>query len=282
MKQLLKRSICRGKLYLGVIGCVFLTACEKEYGPYDYAPTVNFLETAISLNETSQEKGFQLFIFNRKDKTEANVRLIGQAVEETGFAGAVYGTDFTIQPEPTRVDDHWVWDLPFSAGSDTINFRLIPLHNKASIENSKFLLNLSSTSENVQVGGQSLLKMTFNNTDEAIEGYELSVSPRSLVFSTPVSQGQISDGMKLSLTVKNLTKDIAVVKTNNFKFSMEDDPETSKEILVIPLSSVVDGEVSFYVFFAPNTSSSGSKSGQLYIQSYGVKDARVALRGTQL
>ncbi|MDD3078732.1 MAG: hypothetical protein PHH37_06480 [Paludibacter sp.] len=271
--------------YLVLLCCLILNfSCAKEYGPYEYAPTANFMETYISLKETDEAINFKLFMYNRIDKSQISVTISGDSVVETGSEGAVYGTDFTISPEPTEVDsNHLSWTLNELEDLDTVTFVLTPLHNPYSIENRKFLFTIESTEGNLKVGGQSSLKLTLNNVDESIEGYELSVSPKALNFTdTPIASGEVSQPKALTLTAKNLTEEITVVKTTNFKFSLSDDPETAKDILTIPLTSISNNNVTFYVFFAPTSSSSGTKTGQLLIQSYGVKDAKVALRGTQL
>lgn len=263
---------------LGVIAC----SCSKEYGSYEYAPAINLTKTNIALSETDAATAFNVFIYNNAAKY-SDVRIVveGEPVVETGSEAAVYGTDFTISPAPVVADNKLTWELT-QFDNDTVRFLLTPIHNKQSIENHKYQLKIKSVSEGMAMGGQSSLKLAFNNVDQTIEGYELSSSPKSLVFTPSIASGSISEGKALTLTAKNLSKDISVSKTENFKFSLTNNPHESKDILVIPLSSIVNDNVTFYVFFAPKSSSSGSKSGQLLIKSYGVNDAKVALRGTQL
>lgn len=269
---------------LFILFCISIGySCTKEYGPYEYAPTANFLETSISLSETDAPVEFGLFLYNRTDKSEVSVTISGDSVVETGIQGALYGDDFLISPEPTSINGNKLtWTLTDFNSNDTTVFRVTPIHNPLSIEHKKFSFKIDATDGNLQVGGRSSLQLMINNVDESIEGYELGVSPLFLNFTTGVAAGDISEAKSLTLTARNLTKDVVVIKTANFKFSMSDDPDTAKEVLVIPLTAFVNDQVTFYVFFAPTSSSSGSKSGQLVIQSYGVKDAKVALRGNQI
>lgn len=275
------KNINRNIILLLFLGLVF--SCVKEYGPYEYAPTANFLTTNVSLKETDDPFEFDVFLYNRTDKSQVAVTVSGDSVVETGYQGAIYGVDFTISPEPTEIyGSRLVWNLNDFNSTDTTTFRIIPVHNTLSIENKKYQFKIVSTDGNLNVGGQSVLQLAINNVDESIAGYEMTVSPKSLNFTTGVAAGDISEGKMLTLTVQNLTEDIAVIKTSNFKFSMSSDPDTAKEVLVIPLTAVVGGQISFYVFFAPTSSGTGSKSGQLVIRSYGVKNAKVALRGNQI
>lgn len=261
--------------------CSIVFACSKDYGPYSYEPSVNITKTSINLSETDESTPFNVFIYNNIGLSNVNVLIEGEPVIETGSEAAVYGTDFTITPAPVVSDNKLTWELS-QFNNDSVNFVVTPIHNKQSIENHKYQLNIKSISSGLAMGGQSTLKLSFNNIDQTIEGYEMSVSPKSLVFTPAIAQGSVSEGKAVTLTAKNLTKDISISKTDNFRFSLTSNPNDSKEILVIPVSSIVNDNIVFYVFFAPKSSTSGSKSGQLLIKSYGVNDAKVALRGTQL
>lgn len=261
---------------------VILTSCEKEYGPYTYVPTANFTETNITLKESDNSQSFSLFLYGSKTPNNTNVTLEGSPLIETGSIGAKYEEDFIITPAPQIIENKLTWNLTDFSDESTITFEVTPVHNKKSIEIHKYTMEIRSVSNNISIGNQSLIKFTFNNVDEAIDGYSLGIDKRSLSFTPGLPGGSISDGKPLTLTSTGLTRDIIVTKTENFKFALTNNKEEASDILVIPVSKIQNGNVTFYVFFAPASATTGSKSGQLYIQSYGVKDVRVALRGTQI
>lgn len=261
---------------------VILASCEKEYGPYTYVPTANFTETSITLKETDSPQSFNLFLYGSKNQENTNVILEGTPLIETSSVGAIYGEDFIITPVPQIIENKLIWNLTDFSTESSINFQVTPVHNKKSIETHKYAMEIISVSDNISMGNQSLIKFTFNNVDEAIEGYSLTADQRSLSFTPGLPAGSISDGKPLTLTSTGLTKDIIVLKTENFKFALTNNKEEASDILIIPVSKIQNGNATFYVFFAPASATTGTKSGQLYIQSYGVKDVRVALRGTQI
>ena len=265
---------------------ILFFSCEKQYGPYEYAPSVNFFTTNITLNENSND-AVEIMVFihtpefkSQKAPDSKTIVIKGYPVESTLAEAAKYGVDFTTVPEPEIQDTLLIWTFSDEAfQQDTARIVLTPVHDEYSIENKQFGFRIDGISPQLVMGSQSALSLTVRNVDAAILGYSLTAAP--LLVNCPNTEvGTVSATSALfSLTSTGLTRDIIVAQTPEFKFSLTDNSADALDLLVIPVDKLdASGKVDVYVFFAP--SARGTRSGALYISSYGVGDARVALRGT--
>jgi hypothetical protein len=271
------------KYLLGLV--VVLIGCTQEYGPFEYAPSINFSYTGINVNENVVEPTvFNLFLHQSSfsfgvipDKLDVSIS--GIKIDATGFEKAVYGVDYLLTPIPEIRDSILVWTFNQNDIKDTVRFELLPIHNKGSIENKRFMIKIDQISEGIAMGGQSSVTIGINNVDASIEGYSLTAAPISLICPN-TNVGTVSNtSVVFTLTANGLTRDITVARTPHFKFSLTNDSNDAKDMMVIPIELLNEsGQIPVYVFFAP--ASTGLKTGALFIRSYGARDARVSLRGT--
>ena len=275
------------KLILFILSVVIFSGCEKQYGPYEYAQSVNFFSTNLTVSEDENSTEIKVFIytpeFNAQKKADnISVMVKGYPVKNTLAEAAQYGVDFTTTPEPEIQDTLLIWT--FSSEDfqkDTALIVLNPIHDYFSIEDKQFNFFIDDANLQLDMGSHSTLTLNIKNVDTAIQGYSLSAAPTA-VSCPNTATGTISTTPAMfTLTSTGLTKDIIVAKTPDFKFSLTDNSADAQDLLVIPLDKLDEsGKVNVYVFFAPTAK--GTRTGSLYISSYGVRDARVALRGTGL
>lgn len=255
-----------------------LVSCDKIYGPYQYEPTVNFDTTQISINENGIAVTRKIFVHNNIGLKDGKAYVKINGVPETGFDSAVYNVDYTIEPAPQELNGNLFWDL--SQLSDTFSFSIHPIQNKKSIEAHKIKMQITSTAGGMAVGGQSILYTTITNIDKSIEGYSVTTSLSILNFSTtPIALGQTSAPQQLDITGVGLTKDVLVQAPVGFKVSYDESKDVLRDAILLS-AAIANNKVKIWVRFAPPLSSTkGSKSGILTIQTYGVEVKKVVLVG---
>jgi len=262
-----------------VISALFiLVSCDKIYGPYQYEPTVNFDTSQISINENGIAVTRKIFVHNNIGLKDGKAYVKINGVAETGFDSAAYNVDYTIEPTPQELNGNLFWDL--SQLSDTFSFSIHPIQNKKSIEAHKIKMQITSTAGGMAVGGQSILYTTITNIDKSIEGYSVTTSLSILNFSTtPIALGQTSDPQQLDITGVGLTKDVLVQAPVGFKVSYDESKDVLRDAILLS-AAIANNKVKIWVRFAPPLSSTkGSKSGILTIQTYGVEIKKVVLSG---